>query len=238
VLADPWRTRFFAGLALLFLILIGPANAQQTRITGSVVDSTGCVIAGADVVAQTDGGATFHATSDKAGIFQFPSIMAADFTVRVERSGFTTITEKLNVLVGNTATLNVMLPVASATSEVTVTTQVSAIDTQSSRITGNIDPETMAKIPLNGRNYMDLATLLPGIRRNAITNFSPLGMLSQGREQFNLDDQQVPATGAASEYGQPQFSRDAISQYSITTNQFDATQGRSSQLWSSPDRVR
>ncbi|HUO15134.1 MAG TPA: TonB-dependent receptor [Verrucomicrobiae bacterium] len=225
-----WRTRSGACMALLVLMLIGAVNAQQSGITGSVTDSTGRVIAGADVEAQISGGVTFHTTSDAAGIFQFPNIMAANYTVRVERTGFTTITEKLNVLVGNTATLNVMLPVAGATSAVIVTTKVNAIDTSTSQIAGNIDPETMASIPLNGRNYMDLATLLPGIRRNAITNFSPLGMLSKGREQFNLDNQQVTATGAATDYGQAQFSRDALSQFAITTDQFDATQGRSSQL--------
>jgi len=219
-----------AGVTLLVLMLIGAANAQQTSITGSVTDSTGHVIVGADVVAQTNGGATFHTTTEEAGIFQFPSITAADYTIRIGRSGFATIARKLTVLVGNTVTLDVMLPVAGATSAVTVTTKVNAIDTASSQIAANIDPEMMVSIPLNGRNYMDLATLLPGIRRNAITNFSPLGMLSQGREQFNLDNQQVTATEAASDYGQPQFSRDALSQYAITTDQFDATQGRSSQL--------
>jgi hypothetical protein len=222
--------RIVANLAVLIFVLIGTANAQQTAITGSVTDSTGRVIAGADVVAQTNGGATFRTTTDVAGMFQFPSITAADYTVRVERPGFTTITRKLTVLVGNTVTLDVMLPVAGATSAVTVTTEVNAIDTSSSEITGNIDPETMASIPLNGRNYMDLATLLPGIRRNAITNFSPLGSLNEGREQFNLDNQQVTATGSDTQAGQAQFSRDAIGQYAITTNQFDASQGRSSQL--------
>ena len=152
--------RFVTGVALLVLMLICAANAQQTGITGSVTDSTGRVIAGADVEAQISGGVTFHTTSDAAGIFQFPNIMAANYTISVKRSGFTTITEKLNVLVGNTTTLNVMLPVAGATSAVTVTTKVNAIDTSTSQITGNIDPETMASIPLNGRNYMDLATLL------------------------------------------------------------------------------
>jgi hypothetical protein len=179
--------RIVANLAVLIFVLIGTANAQPTAITGSVTNSTGREIAWADIVAQTDGGAAFHTTSDEAGMFQFPSITAADYTVRVGRPGFTTITRKLTVLVGNTVTLDVMLPVAGATSAVTVT-RVNAIDTSSSEITGNIDPETMASILLNGRNYMDLATLLPGIRRNAITNFSPLGSLNEGREQFNLDN--------------------------------------------------
>jgi hypothetical protein len=98
--------------------------------------------------------------------------------------------------VGQTVNVSLKLSLAGTTATVTVTDDIAAIDTTSSQVAGNIDPETFQKIPLNGRNYMDLTTLIPGIRRNAITNYAPLGTLNGGREQFNLDGQQVTSNGA------------------------------------------
>jgi hypothetical protein len=206
------------------------AHAQQTSIIGRVVDASGAVIAGATVTAQITGGASYHTVSDKDGSYQFPGLQAADYQVKVEEAGFNTVITKVTVLVGQSVTVTSTLTASGGNTSVTVTSEAAGIETTSSEVSGNIDPQTMAKIPLNGRNYMDLATLIPGIRRNAITNFSPLGTLNGGREQFNLDGQQVTANSADSSFGQAQFSRDALSQFQIITNQFDATQGRTSQL--------
>jgi len=217
---------------VLFAVFMGCgiASAQQSIITGQVVDIQGAAVSAATVVALNANGSSFKTVSDKNGDFQFPSIAAADYTVRAEAPGFAPTVEKLTLLVGQTVNVSLKLSLAGTTATVTVTDDIAAIDTTSSQVAGNIDPETFQKIPLNGRNYMDLATLIPGIRRNAITNYAPLGTLNGGREQFNLDGQQVTSNGADTSFGQAQFSRDAISQFQIITNQFDATQGRTSQL--------
>jgi hypothetical protein len=217
---------------VLFAVFVGCgiASAQQSVITGQVIDIQGAAVSAATVVALNENGSTFKTVSDKNGDFQFPSIAAANYTVRAEAPGFAPVVEKLTLLVGQTVNVSLKLSLAGTTATVTVTDDIAAIDTTSSQVAGNIDPETFQKIPLNGRNYMDLATLLPGIRRNAITNYAPLGTLNGGREQFNLDGQQVTSNGADTSFGQAQFSRDAISQFQIITNQFDATQGRTAQL--------
>jgi len=217
---------------VLFAVFVGCgiASAQQSVITGQVIDIQGAAVSAATVVALNENGSSFKTVSDKNGDFQFPSIAAANYTVRAEAPGFAPAVEKLTLLVGQTVNVSLKLSLAGTTATVTVTDDIAAIDTTSSQVAGNIDPETFQKIPLNGRNYMDLATLIPGIRRNAITNYAPLGTLNGGREQFNLDGQQVTSNGADTSFGQAQFSRDAISQFQIITNQFDATQGRTAQL--------
>ncbi len=221
----------FLGALIAFLLVGGiAARAQQQVISGQVVDPQGASIAGASVVATSEAGATYKTVSDKGGTFQFPGVAAANYTVKAEAQGFAPSAEKLTLLVGQTLNITLKMAVAGATASVTVTNDTAEIDTTSSQVAGNIDPETFSKIPLNGRNYMDLATLVPGIRRNAITNYAPLGTLNGGREQFNLDGQQVTSNGADTSFGQAQFSRDAISQFQIITNQFDATQGRTAQL--------
>ena len=110
-------------------------------------------------------------------------------------------------------------------------TAASAIDTSSSQVAGNVDPEAMKTLPHNGRNWLELATLVPGIRVNAVTNFTPLGTTVSGKFQLQLDGQQVTQNTADPKYGQPQFSRDTIGQFQIITNRFDATSGRSSQIF-------
>jgi hypothetical protein len=218
--------------ALVSHVLLVPmlAHAQQTSITGKVSDASGASIAGAAVTAQVTGGASYHTVSDKDGIYQFPGVQAADYSIKVEDAGFNTVIEKVTVLIGTAQTANVVLTASGGNTTVTVTSEALAIDTTTSQVAGQIDPDTFKKLPLNGRNYLDLAQLVPGIRRNAITNNSPLGSLNGGRQQFNLDNQQVTSNGADSSFGQPQFSRDALSQFQIITSQFDATQGRTDQL--------
>ena len=224
------RTILRGALVSHVLLLPVLAHAQQTSITGKVSDASGAIVAGASVTAQVVGGASYHTVSDKDGIYQFPGVQAADYEVKVDDAGFNSVIAKVTVLVGTAATANITLTASGGNTTVTVTSQALDIDTTTSQVAGQIDPETFKKLPLNGRNYLDLAQLVPGIRRNAITNNSPLGSLNGGRQQFNLDNQQVTSNGADSSFGQPQFSRDALSQFQIITSQFDATQGRTDQL--------
>jgi hypothetical protein len=92
-----------------------------------------------------------------------------------------------------------------------------------------VSPTEVSKIPLNGRNYLQLAMMVAGITSNDVQN-SPLGATDSGKMQINVDGQQVTQNSASTSFGQPIFSDDAIEQYQIITNWFDATMGRSSRL--------
>ena len=97
------------------------------------------------------------------------------------------------------------------------------------RLAGDVSPAEVRKLPLNGRNYLQLAMLVPGITSNDVTN-SPLGATDSGKIQINVDGQQVTQNAASDGFGEPQYSQDAIDQFQIVTNRFDATQGRSSRM--------
>ena len=203
-------------------------DAQQTSIIGTVTDQTGAVMVDARVRATPSGGGAGAATLTNArGAYQLPSLSAADYVVRIESPGFGTVEKTVTLLVGQTVEVNVQLRPAAVSSSVDVTLDVSPIETASSQVAGNIDAKQMQDVPLNGRNWMQLALLVPGITKNDVDGNSPVGGADGGKFQINVDGQQVTQNNSSSGFGQPRYSRDAISQFQIITNRFDATLGRS-----------
>jgi hypothetical protein len=218
---------------LLFVLLlsVSATYAQQTGITGKVTDAQGAAIANASVEVKQVGASGFTTKTNDAGTYLIPSLTAGDYVVTVAAPGFTTVRTKVSMLVGQTPDVDVMLPISGTTESVVVEADAIAVDTTSSTVAGNITPDDVKGLPINGRNYMELATLVPGVRVNAITNDTPLGGNNSGKFQINLDGLQVTQDTADASFGQPRFSPDAISQFQIITNRFDATLGRSSGVY-------
>lgn len=220
----------FLLVALISITAIG--RAQQTGFTGKVTDSQGAAIAGATVDITRVGGATFHATTNGEGIYLAPSLTAADYEITASSSGFTPVRKPVTLLVGQLVTIDLQLPVATTSTSVVVEGESVAIDTTSSVVAGNVTPQEVQGMPINGRNYMSLATLVPGIKINAVTADVPVGSASEsGKFMITMDGLQVSQDTAGSSFGQPRFSQDAISQFQIITNRFDATLGRSAGVY-------
>jgi hypothetical protein len=214
-----------------FLLLVSAAWSQQTGISGRVTDSQGAVLADASVEVRKVGGAAFATKTNDAGTYLIPSLTAGDYVVTVSSPGFTTVKTNVSMLVGQTPNIETVLTLAGTSENIVVRADDVAVDTTSSTVAGNITPDDVKDMPINGRNYMELATLVPGVRVNAITNDTPLGGANSGKFQINLDGLQVTQDTADASFGQPRFSPDAISQFQIITNRFDATLGRSSGLY-------
>lgn len=218
-------------IAFLLVLSASFSYAQQTGLTGKVSDATGAVIAGANVEVRHTGGGTFNTKTNQEGTWFLPSLTAGDYVVTVSSAGFTTVQTKITMLVGQTPDVDSTLPLGGSSESVVVTSESAAVDTTSSTVAGNITPQDVKDMPINGRNYMELATLVPGVRVNAITNDTPLGNNNSGKFQINLDGLQVTQDTADPSFGQPRFSPDAITQFQIITNRFDATLGRSSGVY-------
>lgn len=214
-----------------FVVLAQSMQAQQTGLTGKVTDSQGAVIGGAAVEIKQVGAGTFTTKTSSDGVWQIPSLTAGDYVVTVSSPGFSSVRSKVSMLIGQTPDVLTTLPVSGSDSSVIVTSDAIAVDTTSSTVAGNISPSDVKDMPINGRNYMELATLVPGVRVNAITNDTPLGGNNSGKFQINLDGLQVTQDTADASFGQPRFSPDAIGQFQIITNRFDATLGRSSGVY-------
>ena len=111
---------------------------------------------------------------------------------------------------------------------VTVTGEAPLIETTTSKLAGNIDPKQVEELPVPSRNWMALAMLAPGSRTSSTNATAPLPDRNGGEQrefQLNLDGQQIGSELGAG--GQPRFSQDSIAEFQFITNQFDATQGRS-----------
>ncbi len=216
-------------LALLFALTAGLSLAQQTGISGRVTDPSAASIETVIVTASGDDGSKVKTVSNSQGIYQFPTLRADKYVIRFEAPGFSPAERTLSLLVGQMATVDVKLQLATASASVAVEAQAAAVDATTSVIAGDVSPTEVAKIPLNGRNYLALAMMVPGITSNDVTN-SPLGTTDTGKIQINVDGQQVTQNSAADAFGEPQYSQDAIDQFQIITNRFDATLGRSARL--------
>ena len=111
---------------------------------------------------------------------------------------------------------------------VTVTAEAPLLNVSTSALGGNVDPQQVQELPMNGGNWMALALLAPGSRTSSTNAASPLPDRNGGevREyQTNLDGMQV--TNSLGGGGQPAFSQQMIAEFQFISNRFDATQGRS-----------
>ena len=230
--------RILRCVPLLLFVVATASHAQQTGINGTVTDPSGAIVVGAKVEVKEAGGATFVATTNSAGAYVIPTLVAADYSVTVSALGFGTVEKKITILVGQKVEVNLTLSVASTSTSVEVETAGIAVDTTSSEVSGNITPAEVQDIPVNGRNYVELSTLVPGIKANAFGN-SPVsgpggtsqGDAETGKFQITLDGLQASQDSVGSSFGQPRFSQDAVSQFQIITNHFDATAGRSAGIY-------
>jgi hypothetical protein len=199
--------------------------AQDSIMTGTVTDSTGGVLPGVTVTATNiESGNTFVAVSDERGNFRLP-VRIGNYRLTAELTGFTTVNRSLQVLVGQTAVVGFQMSLSSVQETVTVTGTAPLIDTTTSTVGSNIDPRQMSELPLNGRNWMDLSLLAPGARRN-----ESVGLVQnrQGYASTKVDGQEVTTIyHSAPDAEQPGFNRDAIAEFEVVANRFDATQGRS-----------
>ena len=214
----------------MFLLLPVAGFAQEATLTGTLTDSSGAVLPGVTVTAVNNAtGNTFTAVTDERGIYRAP-VRVGVYQITAELQGFTTVARTgLQVLVGQTVNVNLQMSPSTVQETVTVTAEAPLLNVSTSSLGGNVDPQQVQELPVNGRNWVALALLAPGSRTSSTNATTPLPDRNGGeaREfQLNMDGQQVSneiGTGT-----QPRYSQDAIAEFQFLSNRFDATQGRTS----------
>ncbi len=157
-------------IALVFNLFVAVStHAQVTGATlsGTVTDASGAAIPGAQVsVRNAATGVTRDFTTDSAGFYTAPNITAGTYEVRVSAKGFSTAVQPNVVLgVGAQQLLNFSMKVGQTSQTIEVTTQAPQVQLTSSALSGEVASATVRELPLNGRDWTQLAALQPGVAR-------------------------------------------------------------------------
>ncbi|MGA7930336.1 MAG: carboxypeptidase-like regulatory domain-containing protein, partial [Candidatus Sulfotelmatobacter sp.] len=176
------RFRIFAALGLLAIMVAMASStalfAQTTISTGSiqgtVTDASGAVVGGAQVtITQKSTGRVINTTTTSSGAYASGALTPGDYVVGVEAPGFKTTEATLTVEVGVTATGNLKLQVGLANQVVEVQARELEVNTEQATVQGVINTEQIENLPVNGRNFLDLAQLEPGVQIQDGGNFDP-----------------------------------------------------------------
>ena len=211
-------------------------RAQQAAATlsGVLSDPNGAVVFGALVtLTQQSTGVRRETTTNGEGLYTLTNLAAGDYRLGVKANGFQAVPLNVTLQVGQSTTLNVPLEVAAAhVDPIVVTDAGSLVDQTSSKVDGVVSAREIANLPLNGRNFLELALLIPG---NApAPNFDPTksntvvissaGQLGRGGNVTvdGADDNDDVVGGQVQN-----ISQDAVQEFQIATNRFSAQLGRS-----------
>ena len=139
---------------------------QQAAATvnGAVKDSSGAAVTNAQVeITNVNTGVMRKTSTNGDGIYNFPNIVPGNYSMEVSASGFAAVSQPpVTLQVGQTATFDFQLKVGAATSTVTVDAAAPTLETSTSELGTVVTPAEVNNLPLNGRNFTELLTILPG----------------------------------------------------------------------------
>jgi hypothetical protein len=163
------------------LALSGQAYAQRTTasLRGTVSDPTNAVISGAKVTVKgEDTGLTRSTTTNSSGLYSFTDLPVGSYRLEVEFAGFrTAVRSKVVLNVADTRALDMQLETGEITEQVTVEAPAVAVQTVGGDVSGLVTGEQVRELPLNGRNFLQLATLMPGVAAPDFLNVKDKGLL-------------------------------------------------------------
>jgi outer membrane receptor protein involved in Fe transport len=229
-------TRKFLGAVAVMLLTCATAFAQQTTgvITGRVVDQQGAAVPGVTVTAKSPStGFTRTETSDAEGVYRLAALPVGIYEVTAELQGFSTVSKKdIEVNVGQTQSVDFPMKVAALAETVNVVGATPLIQTTSSSVGAVVDVKRIESLPLNGRQFANLAATVPGVGLGfhsdptKSTQYAPQINGGAGRNvnyQIDGGDNNDDTVGGLLQ----QFPLEAVEQFNFVTQRFKAEYGRS-----------
>ena len=173
----PWMFPLHRSLAAFVIATLlvslglagGPASAAQETInfasvSGRVIDAQGAGVPGATVEAhQLETGVKATATTDDAGRYRFPYLRVGPYEVLASLAGFADARRRLTLTLGAAFDLPLTLNVAGVASSVSVTADAPVLESARSQIAATVSEREIQNLPLNGRQFLDIALLAPGV---------------------------------------------------------------------------
>jgi hypothetical protein len=234
------RLRVILAVALLLTTgSLAIAQITAATIAGTIKDETGGVLPGVDVVIKNlDTGLTRSVVTDSNGYYTVPGLAPGKYEARASLQGFATGLQSGIVLeVAMQAGLNLILKVGTTSETITVIGESPIVDTRTSGLSAIVVQKTIEELPLNGRNYINLATLQPGITsfteksgtaagtRGTQLNINGMGGRSNSYliDGANMKGYAGIATVTAAD---STLGVETIREFRVVTNSFSADYGR------------
>jgi hypothetical protein len=171
---DRYALRALAVLLTLSTFLFSQSTGSSGSIQGIVVDQTGAVVSGAKVrITRIATGQIINVTTTSAGAYTSGALTPGDYLVHVEAQGFKSAELPLTVQVGVTTAGSVRLTVGQTNQVVEVKAGVIQVNTEQVTVQGVLTSQQIENLPINGRNFLDLAQLEPGVQIQDGGNFDP-----------------------------------------------------------------
>ena len=221
--------------ALWLLATATAAFAQQTTgtIAGRVLDEQKAAIPGATITAKNDStGFTRTEVSDAEGLYRITGLPVGSYALSIEMSGFQPQKRAVTVNVSETVTSDFDVRIAQLSENITVTAESALVDTTSSAVGGVVDVRRVENLPLNGRQFANLAVTIPGVGLGfhadptKSTQFSPQINGGNGRNvnyQIDGGDNNDDTVGGLLQL----FPLEAIQEFNFLTSRYKAEYGRS-----------
>jgi outer membrane receptor protein involved in Fe transport len=238
-----------AAIWAIAFLFAGQSRAQVAGATlsGTITDPSGAAIATAEVsVTNKETGVNRAVVTDTAGFYSVPNLLPGTYDVTVAARGFSTAKESgIQLTVGAEQTLNIPMRLGEANQTVQVEAAAPLVQLGSSTISSEVDSKQILEMPLNGRSWQDLATLVPGV--NAIETQVPFEngairgnrgfgnqlTISGGRptqNNYRLDGNSITdyAMGGPGSVLGVNLGVDAIQEFAVVTGNYSAEYGRTS----------
>ena len=227
--------RFLIGTALMVLCLSWVAPAQQmdtALIVGTVTDVTGAVIPGVTVTFNhLATGTVYTSSTNSEGNFRSTPLRIGEYIVLAEQEGFSTYSGSgVTLGIGDTRQLDIALTVGSVTEIIEVEASAPLLQTTEASAGTVIENRQIIDLPLNGRDYLQLAVISAGTVRSRGQGIS-IGGQRGSEVNFTIDgmdnnNQSIASQGGMKETVKP--SIDALSEFKVITNGFSAEYGKTS----------
>jgi hypothetical protein len=159
-------------------VFVSPLLAQSSTaagaIQGTVTDPKGSVIPNAKItLTNKDTGAVKTLTTDSSGFYNAGSLVPGHYTISLAITGFSKTDESVTVQIGTTTNGDLKLAVGSTNETVQVDAEALQVNTTQSTVSGVMTAEQIDALPINGRNFLDLAQLEPGVQLQSGETFDP-----------------------------------------------------------------
>jgi carboxypeptidase family protein len=227
--------RFLGGVLLVLLVLFTGmpvacfGQVTAATISGTVRDETGAVLPGAELeITNVETGIKRNTMSQANGYFTLPGLPPGRYEARVSLQGFTTAVQNdISLSVAQQAAINFVLKVAATAISVEVVGSAVQVDTQTAALSAVVSERAITELPLNGRNFLQLATLQTGVSTFGGNNLVVNGMGTRSNSVL-VDGSNLRVgfgTSPSSATGTT-LGVETTSEFRIVTNSYSADYGR------------